>query len=101
MKLGNLVVLPEKKDLSGMEVIFGVGSPDVCIGLGRNEAISEISQIEIPIAKILELVEVDVGKIETLLLDNTPYPLRDKWTIKAQAKAIADNKKDILKAVKP
>lgn len=40
--LKDIIKLPEKKDISGMQRIFGPGSPDVCIGLGKNETIDEV-----------------------------------------------------------
>ncbi len=114
MKLGDLVVLPEKKEQPlGCDYDYefnmrGDNCPETCQdcvhGIDKegsekhNQAIDQISQIEIPIAKILELVEVDVEKVEELFKKNiSTYHYSEVLKFK---KDLGSNKKDILKAVK-
>ena len=117
MKIGDLVVLPEKKkylESNGSILACKTGKQirQVTKRLWKendtiethNKTIDQISKIEIPIAKILEFVEVDVKKlaetIEVFLCENTDTESEERISLLAAtnlAGAIASNKKDILK----
>ena len=125
MKLGDLVVLPEKKPIKSCGdceykhrmLEHGCNCSEAMDNLGFNLAIDIISQIEIPIAKILELVEIDVEEVILVILKEITSTMNPKITfdkraeslfatfaperLRKLAQAIASNKKDILKAVKP
>ena len=106
MKLVDLVVLPEKKPIKSCGdceykhrmLEHGCNCSEAMDNLGFNLVIDIISKIEIPIAKILELVEVDVEKVEELFKKNiSTYHYSEVLKFK---KDLGSNKKDILKAVK-
>ncbi len=100
MKLVDLVVLPEKeKHVAILDYnIKEYRTTGDWMKFSSNKMIDQISQIEIPIAKILELVEVDVEKVEELFKKNiSTYHYSEVLKFK---KDLGSNKKDILKAVK-